>query len=381
MILASAPLWFNEPGEPQRFKTEVETYQHTKGADGGYLSANFTVKVPQKVIDEWLENGLGRDIVVYSGETEVVFEGFVNRIMFGIGALSANRGPLFDIANRVSVTYTPIFDPLADPPITGAATETPIAEDSDSQDRYGILEKIVSGGQLVDDGTTDEAEEIRDMYLAEYKLPYTDESINLGQMTEPTMTVECLGYSEWLSTYVYNDYTETTVTLDAQIKNILNADPNGIFSTNHVNIDENLLLTNRYENGNKFAHTIIKEIVAQGDASDNRWVYGVGMNRLPYYRAVPTEVEYLHSLTSSSQNITNLDGTAVMPWIMPAGVWMEITDFMTTQRGYSSSIQRQNPRVMFAERVVFTAPHTLSVVGGRITTVRQRLAQLGVGGI
>ena len=34
----------------------------------------------------------------------------------------------------------------------------------------GIIEKVISGGQLLDDGTTDEAEEVRDLYLEENKL-------------------------------------------------------------------------------------------------------------------------------------------------------------------------------------------------------------------
>ena len=279
------------------------------------------------------------------------------------------------------MVYTPIIDADVDPVVTGSATETPIAEDSDSQDRYGIIEKIINGGQLLDDGVSDEAEEIRDMYLAEMKLPYTDESVNLGQMDAPSMTIECLGYNEWLKAYVFNDYTATTVTLDTQIKNVLDADPNSIFSTDQSSIDANALLTNQLEDSNRFANNIIEEIVSQGDAADARWVFGVGADRMCYYKAIPTEVLYLHSLTSSAQNLTLLDGTEIKPWNVQAGVWVEITDFIISESQYSPTDLRDNPRIVFAERVSFTAPNTLSITGSRISSIKQRLNQLGVGGV
>lgn len=379
-VNVEAPLWFTNRVYVQRFSTELEAYQHTHAADGGYESCQFTVKVPQKMIDEWLENGLGRHVVVYSGETELVWEGFVSKVSFGIGALSASRGPLFDIANRVSVAYTPIIDAGVDPMVTGSATETPIAENTDSQARYGIIEKILSGGQLLDDGISDEAEEVRDLYLAEMKLPYTDESINLGQMAEPTMTIECLGYKEWFKVYAFNDYTATTITLDTKVKNILNADPNSIFSTDQSKVETNAQLTNQLEDSNRFANTILGELVALGDGADNRWVFGLEADRVCYYRAIPTEVRYLHSLTSSTQNLTLLDSTDVRPWNVKAGAWVELTDFLISETEYSPSDLRENPRLMFAEKVSFTAPNILSITGGRISSVKQRLNQLGVGG-
>lgn len=361
-----------------RFSKEVESYQHVIGADGGFLSCEFTVKVSQVKIDDWLENGLARHIIVYSGDTSEIWCGFVNKISFGIGALSATRGPLFDIANRVMVVYTPIIDTTVDPPVTGSATETPIAEDTDSQDRYGIIEKVISGGQLLDDGTTDTAEEIRDLYLEEYKYPFTDETITLGQITEPTMTVECLGYVEWLKAYIHNDYTASTVTLDTKVKNALDDDPNGIFNTNQTFIESNAQLTNRLEDSNRFANTVIEEIVKMGDASDNRWVFQVYEDQLCYYRAIPTETEYLHSLTSSAQNVSLLDGTEIRPWELRPAVWVEVTNFIIGQADYPSL--RQDPRIVFAERVTYTAPYGLAIAGARISTVTQRLAQLGVGG-
>lgn len=375
------PLWFTTRATEYSFSRELEAYTHQHGADGGYLSCTFTVKVSQRSIDEWLENGLARHITVYNPETEEIFSGFANKVSFGLGSLSASRGPLFDITNRVLVVYTPIIDVTVDPPTTGSATETPIAEDVDSQAKYGIIEKVISGGQLLDDGTTDEAEEVRDLYLAEMKSPYTDEVVTLGALTEPMMTIEVLGYHEWLKSYVFNDYNTSTIFVSTKVNNVLDADPNSIFSADRSLINENAQLTGELDDENRMAWAVIEELRAVGDASDNRWVFGAGVDRVCYFRSIPTEVTYKHSLTSSAQNVTLLDDSEIKPWNVRAGVWVEIVDFLKSQSPLSGTPDRKDPRLLFAETVSYTAPNSLSITGSRISTMKQRLKQLGVGGV
>jgi hypothetical protein len=377
-IQVEEPLWYTRRYVDLQYKDAIESYSHVNSAESGFESCQFAVRIPLDEADDWLENGLARHVEVYSASGKLVWEGFINKIAFGAGTLSAARGPLFDIGNRIMVVYTPIIDATVDPMITGAATETPITENTDSQARYGIIEKVISGGQLLDDGTTDEAEEIRDLALAEMAWPYTDEEINLSGQNIPTVTIECLGYKRWLGVYVYNFYTATTVTLDSKIKDVLDADPNSIFSTNQSFIEANAQLTNRLEDKNRMAESIIQEITGMGDASDNRWLFQVLNGRVCYYKAIPTEVEYHHTLTARASEVTLADGTGIDPWDMPAGVWVEITDFMVGQS--EQSPMRKDPRNVFAERVTYTAPYGLSIAGARISTLKQRLAQLGVGG-
>jgi hypothetical protein len=378
-IQIEEPLWFTQRHANWEYANAIDSYSHVNSAEAGYESCQFTIKIPLQEADDWLERGLARHVEVYNASASLIWEGFVNRVLFSGGTLSASRGPLFDIANRLSVVYTPIIDTTVDPPVTGSATETTIAEDTDSQARYGIIEKVISGGTRLDDGTTDEAEEIRDLALAEMAWPYTDEEINLQGQNVPTLTLECIGYKNWLKVYVYNFFTATTVTLDTKIKDVLDADPNSIFSTNQSFIEANAQLTNRLEDKNRLADTIISDITAMGDATDNRWIFQVLGGRLCYYRAIPTTIEYLHALTSPSSTLTLADGTAVDPWDMPAGVWVEITDFMAGQS--TQTPIRKDPRNEFAERVTYTAPYGLTVSGARISTLTQRLKQLGVGGV
>lgn len=362
-----------------RLSDSLESYSHVHSADFGYKSATFTTKVSPSDVGDWLEWGLARHVETFGADSEKVWEGFIDRVSISFGSLSATRGPLFDIANRVSVVYTPIIDAEVDPVITGTETETPIAEDTDSQARYGIIEKVISGGQRLDDGTTDEAEEIRDLYLAEMAYPYTDEQINVGSSVYPVMTVECLGYKHWLNAYVHNDYAVSTVTLDTKIKYVLNSDPNSIFSTDQSNIDANAQLTNRLDDQNRFGGTIIEDIVGLGDGSDNRWLFKVLDDRICYYEAIPTSIEYYHNLSGTGRtNIVGaVNGLSIEPWQMRAGKWIQITDFLIGEGEYDT--MRKDPRIVFAEEVTYTMPFGLSITGSKISKLTQRLKQLGVG--
>lgn len=363
-----------------RFSNNLESYSHVNAANFGYKSATFTVKISPYEVSDWLEYGLARHVETIGVSGDTVWEGFIDRVSISFGSLSATRGPLFDIANRVSVVYTPIIDANVNPVVTGSETETPIAEDTDSQDRYGIIEKVISGGQRLDDGTTDEAEEIRDLYLAEMAYPYTDEQINIGSSVYPILTVECLGYKHWLNAYVHNDYVPSTVTLDTKIKYVLNSDPNSIFSTDQSNIDANAQLTNRLDDQNRFGGTIIEDIVGLGDGSDNRWLFKVLNGRICYYEAVPTSIEYYHSLSGTDRsNISSVvEGISIEPWQMQAGKWIQITDFLIGEGSYNT--MREDPRIVFAEEVTYTMPFGLAITGSKISKLTQRLKQLGVGG-
>src|SRR3990167_8008088 len=245
------------------FNDTITAYSHTINAKGGFYSASITTFLSDAEAVDWIENGVGRHVVVYGHDGTVVFEGFINQINISYGTLSASRGPLFDVANRVSIMYVPIIDDTVDPPINGDRTETTIAEDAASQDKYGIIEKILSAGSLLDDGTTNEALEIRDLYLSEMKDIYTDETINVSGGNVPSVTIECLGYNEFFKVYDYNDLNPLSVTFSTKLQSVINADPNNVISTQFGEMDNNPLLTTAYEDENRFAESVIQAIVVQ----------------------------------------------------------------------------------------------------------------------
>lgn len=366
-----------------KFIKKMQSYSHELSNDWGYKSISLTIGGSQTYLDDWYEKGIGRHIEVYNTAGQVIIAGFVNRVTLTSGTMQASRGPLIDVCNRASVIYTPIIDTSVAPPITGAEKSTVIAEDDDSQAKYGILEKVLSGGQLLDDGTTDEAEDYRDRYLDENREPDTgDKGISIGNNGDPAIQLEILGYYAWLDLYIYSAITTGTTTISAKMQAVLGADPNGIISTDYSDIETNNLLTAAYDNDNRTAKTIIEEMVQRGnDTTDERRIFGVFDNQKVVYRTIPDDFTYYYKISSRNQYIRlysgGENGAIVKPWDVQAGKWLFIGDFLPG-RFTDTTNKKDDPRAMFIESVSFSAPHGLSINGIGVSELPQYLAKLGV---
>lgn len=353
----------------------VNDYQHTISAVGGYDSASFTLGGSTSRLEDWLERGLGRHVVTYNDAGVVIWEGFVNKVSYSVGGRRIERGPLMEVCNRVVATYSPL-DTSVDPPVRGATTYTTLVEDATSQGRYGILKDLISVGDT--DQTT--AEEIRDAYLLERKYAQTDQQVTLLQSGDtPLLQVECLGYYHWLDRFVYEDTTNATTTVSAKLQLVLAAEPNGFISTNYAGIASNAYAVNRKEDQQPTGWAVIKYLTSIGGSGAVRYLFGVYRDRRAYYNAIPTEVSYQYSLSSGQPEVQNLTGLRVRPWDVLPGRWMFHTDLLVGRN--QSSVLRTDPRNMFIESVTYTAPYGLQLSGGKIDTISQRLARLGVGGI
>ena len=114
-ILAQDPLFYSTRTYSERITPQVSGYSHEIRSIGGYFSARITINASKKKIEDWIDYGLGRHIVVYSPSLVVIFEGFVNSIQANLGPLQFTVGPLLDIKNRVAVTYSTV-DTSVSPP-------------------------------------------------------------------------------------------------------------------------------------------------------------------------------------------------------------------------------------------------------------------------
>lgn len=373
-VNVESPLWVANRGYFASFTEELDTYTHEIDVAVGFKSAQIKLRLGRQAAEQWLLEGLGRHIVVVDSDLTVVWEGFINSVSMTFGGLTVTRGPLLDIANRVIVMYSRVNE-QGEPPLGGGTFETVAAEDLDSQARYGIIEKIVSIGQA----TLDEANLIRDSYLAEYAFPETTHRLSFSNLSDISITLECAGYGELLNAYVYNNYSTLFVTLDTKIQNILAADPNGVFSTDYAFIDENLSILQELEDQNRTALTIIKSVVDIGDINGGRWVFGIYEGRKAYYFAVPTaEIGYVSGLGFEELTL-NAGANSVDPWKVRPGKWVVIPDFLASST--PSVTLRQDPRNVFIETVKFTAPHGLDITGNKVGTVAQLINRLGLGGL
>ena len=353
----------------EHFKTltkEIDSYSHTITAVGGYDTAEFSIKDSLTKVEDWLDAGLGLHVEVRNPALESVWEGFVNEVSLVVGGLSATRGPLMDVANRVSLIYS-LLDTTTNPPTIGLRTSTTIADNTDSQDDYGIIEQVLSGSGMV----TAEANQVRDSYLAEHGLPETSQRFVVGTAAEPAVAVKCLGYYHWLKAWVYNQIAFSgTIQLDNKLIAILDADPNGMFSgTNNASIAANALLVPRYENSDRKAWSIIKDLIAHGDVNDARFLFGIYDGFRAVYSQAPSTLEYYILLHDEKQRVMDsLSNSEIKPWDVMAGKWLLFSDFFVG-KSIAANL-RQDPRAMFIESLQFTAPWGLTLNGGKVANRR-----------
>lgn len=360
---------------------ELAGLSRTVNAFGGYGPASLNLTAGVYDLYDWVQDGLGRDIAVFDGDGQSIYNGFVDKVTLNTGVVSITRGPLSNVANRVSAMYVPIIDDTVDPPVLGNRTETTIAEDGISQGKYGIIERVLSLGNCLDADAT----QIRDTYLEENREPETSQQVSLygGGGGDLTLTVECLGYADWLDLLVYNDTTTNlSVELTTKLLSILTAEQavNGLFSTDTSMVKWNAVLTSSYEGENRTPMAIIKALAAYGGGSDERWLFGVYDNRRVYYNAIPTTIEYQHRIMSSSQVIQRPDESKVQPWSVMPGKWLFMPDLLTGFAGDPLDL-KADPRATFIESVTYTAPYGLTISGSKVNTLPQRLSKLGLGGV
>lgn len=354
-----------------KFSREVERYQHTIAALGGYESASFTINDRLDRLEDWLDR-IGYHVEVYNPDLVLIWAGFINSIDLQIGPLAVTRGKLTEIGNRVSCVYSTV-DTSTTPPTMGIRSRTAVVDSPDSQARYGIIQKTLSVG-----GTTQAtAEQIRDTWIAENREPETSQSFSSGG-GQTSVSVECAGYYRWLDLYTYNSTGTGTINVSTAIQNVLAADPNALFSTDYSRITANTLQTQAQVNEDDTAWGYIKYLVSQGDASDNRYLFGIYAGQRAVYEVQPTDTAYLQRITDNRQDIETPTGQVVKPWDVLPGRWLLYPDFLVGRLAPAN--KRDDPRYEFIERVTFNAPWSLSHTGSKTSTLAQKLAKLGLGG-
>lgn len=353
---------------------DASSYRHTISANAGFDTMTFTTAGDEVFIGDWLESGLFRHVVVTEPAAKVVWEGFVNQVSIDIGGLSITAGPIMDVVNKGRISYRTL-DIATNPPIAGESTKTPWSNSPLSQERFGVLEGVISGGE----GTLSEAVQLLSTILEEIAWPDISQNFSLISQPTLTVTVNCLGYIHLLSKYFYaNTAFAGEYDLSDKIKEVLSNEPNNIISAESAIIEPNTTQVVRYDNNDKTALAIIRDLVALGDADFNKYIFGVYADRIFKYELVDDTITYVQKLSDGL--IENVVGGEIRPWDIIPGRWMVLSDFMVGRPSIAASF-RQDPRHVFIESVTYVAPYSVTVTGGKTTTFRQRLERLGLGGI
>lgn len=153
-VIVSDPLWFSTRTFSDRLTNQINQLGFEKRSIGGYYSANMTINDNQENISKWIEGGLGRDIELFNPYLETIWNGFANRITAVLGGMQFTIGPWLDIGNQIFVAYSTI-DSSTSPPTLGIRDITTVADNTDSQALFGIIQKIYSQSGM----TTADAEQ------------------------------------------------------------------------------------------------------------------------------------------------------------------------------------------------------------------------------
>lgn len=352
---------------------EAQSYSHSIMAFGGFDQASFGVAQTVDQLQDWFENGLGRHITTYDDSLTVMWQGFVNEVTIRQAGLELTRGPLVEIANDLRVVYSSI-DTSTDPPTPGVRKKTAAAANQESQARWGVWPKVLSIA-----GATDEnALQIRDSHLAEYREPETNSAFSSSE-SDVSLVVHCLGYYHTLR-YPYNNTKLTgTQEASAKVQTILQANPNGWISSDMSGIRPNPLPVKAWENDDELAGNLIKGITAMGDADENRWLFGIYEDRRAVYEPAPDIWEYYVQLNDARRTIVNRTGGEVPPWSVRPGKWVFFADFLPGRISDIAQL-RDDPRMLFIEGVTYNMPYGLDLNGGKMSRLNQKLARLGLGG-
>ena len=356
----------------------VSGYGHSILARGGYWDAQISITGRLNDIEEWYENGLGRDIQVIDQTTGEIFRGFVNQITLNAGSVSEVRGPLFETANRVSCLYTPQNVDVY-PPIAGTETTTIIIEDVLSQHQYGIIEKVISAGKI----TRTAAEKERDLFLEENKEPPRTSQLSIvpGSAQAATISLDILGYIHWLKVFLYDPLTTGFMTVADKLVAIFAADPNNIFSSNTDLIGDNAFLVPKTDGSGKFAWDIIMGLLNIGHATnDDLMNFGCYENNQIIFEPIPTTVEYNHRLGDNAQRILRVQNNQIIyPWQVKPGNWLEVTDFLVSSQQTSDDL-RSNERMKFLESIKYSLPWGIDLSGGKMDKLSQVLSKITYSG-
>lgn len=358
-IQAGGSLFQDDGFRDDSIADKALSFRFEKTATEGYKSATINLPATANEIARW-QNGLGRDVTFWG--SGILWNGFINQIEIVAGDLALDLGELLAISNDVTVQYQTITY-NTNPPVGGESTTTSAATDADSQARYGVLEQILSGGQ----GTATEMEQLRDTYLANYKDPQPSQRLQLNTGTRIEIRLSLEGYYRYLDRYYYAQTASSgTQDADAKIAAVLAADPNNII-LNKGFIDANTLQVAQYEDEGRSGLSVIQDVVNRGDTSDNRWLFQVLARRIAYYNQIPDKQFPLYTWHLASNTIETF-GTVIHPWEIEAGQWILVPDAPGGQQ------------YVFAENVQYSSAYGLSVDGGRINSIYQALAKLGLGG-
>ncbi len=259
-----------------------ETFEHTfhsgdwkskslraaKRDMGGYRSAGWEIPLTDRArAIDWLHNGVGRDVGMFTPDGRMYWEGFINEITLNTGTIQITMS-LRGMANKVWGRRSPVGG--------GAVTRSTVQNHTASQGRFGIKEEILNCGEM----SASPAANLAQKYL---DLHYWPTLSKFGwSRGSPSLKFSCRGYWHTLGWRVY---TQTDDAGEANVSAVVQAVVDGIgeFVASSV-VETNTTQAARKFDSDRRADEILENYAGMGDSLYQRWIAGIGAGREFYYK-------------------------------------------------------------------------------------------------
>ena len=239
---------------------------------GGYWSFDFVIHesmIDRAFAGDFLTNGGMRHIEVFNDRGIKDWEGFIYKVIYDTGTAKVELN-LNNVANKMWARYN----------ASGTIARSTVIQDTDSQNRIGIKERVIVAGEV----SASVADQGVQQYVDWFGFPSPAlREIRKGRKAgRAKLEIRCLGYWHTLGWRVYN---QTAVSGDADASTIVTAIINGVGQfVKTKDIETNVTQLEQEFNSDRYASEILTSIASIGDSSYHKWIVGMENDRTFYYR-------------------------------------------------------------------------------------------------
>lgn len=286
----------------------------TWAAVGGPELAEISVN--GSLLDLWqLLDWLCYPVELRNPLQQVVWWGYVEEVSITVGAIKLGVS-LNTMHNRIAVAYSYVEPGTQE---VGTRRTTDWVQDDYAVSVYGIKEHLAS----VDGATTTQAENTRDILLAQHRFPIPVVDISDSEQIEAQLF--CRGWWDTLRWRYYANGATNSVETTTQIATIVNNV--GEFLTGADVMNASGIHTSEYRDGDSTAQEVIRELLRTGIAGGQRLLATVTYPRTLQVYAEPQSTPVNLFLTVDGRIVTRV-GEPLASDVMPVGKWIGLKDIL-----------------------------------------------------
>lgn len=347
-------------------------FSWTISAQGGFISAQLTLKTDEVTAFQVLNDYVGKRIIFTNPlapwASMICWEGQIFTVAVDDGKTNVSRS-MENVYNSVRVQYAGRnVNSDGSQVIKGDIRTTAAATNASSIATYGTREVLWQVGAHANNS---EATTLRDIIAKEYNTPKANlTATRFGggvQRNDISVTIDCVGFVEQLGKRLptkttSNDFRNYKTNITWILTNY-----SDFISTNYANVGPGA--GSEYDRwlGKVTARVIIDALCAKGgfggSGSGYASYFGVAEDRLAYWKDTPTTVKYLARKYDSGESIVDATtGEVVAPWLVRPCNILRVPDLLPDEATYSATLG--DPRNIFIQSVRFIAPNRVVLSPG-----------------